>query len=225
MDSKNSLIVGIILVIVMISAGFMYWPEKQMEVTEKVVEVTMIDGTVSGEYEIDSTNSKLIWSAKKPLLTNYVDSGTISIAGNGFTLTDGKLTGGSVVIDMNTINAEITGKKDGMDRLTKHLKSADFFNVEKYPTAKFTITETEQIDGTTVSITGDLTIKEITHPITFSAKIGMMGEVVKASADLTLDRTLWDIRYGSGKFFQNLGDKVIDDTFTLKLDITGVKKN
>ncbi len=105
--------------------------------------------------------------------------------------------------------------------LSKHLKSADFFDAEQYPASVFEIASVKK-DNTsenTYEISGDLTIKGITNPITFFAEIYAEGSALKARARVELDRSKWNVRYGSGKFFQNLGDNLIDDMFTVEFDL------
>ena len=101
------------------------------------------------------------------------------------------------------------------DKLQGHLSSDDFFSVEKFNEAKFVITKINKVDGKNYNITGDLTIKGITNPITFDAVV--MNDSAKST--LKIDRTKFDIKYGSGSFFEGLGDKAIDNEFTLNLEL------
>src|SRR5690606_35721546 len=109
------------------------------------------------------------------------------------------------------------------DKLVNHLKSDDFFGVEKYPTAKFEITKVVSQGNDQYLVTGNLTIKATTKEIEFPATIKAEGEALTASAQITVDRSEYDIRYGSSSFFDNLGDKVIYDDFNL--DVTLVAQN
>jgi polyisoprenoid-binding protein YceI len=133
------------------------------------------------------------------------------------------LSGGEFAIDMATIKAtDITG---GMaEKLEGHLKSADFFGVEAHPTAKFVITKVVS-RGTPgdYRITGDITIKEKTEEIKFNAKVTEADGIYTATADLKLDRTDFDVRYGSGSFIDNLGDKTIYDEFDLGIKLVTSK--
>jgi polyisoprenoid-binding protein YceI len=109
-------------------------------------------------------------------------------------------------------------------KLVGHLKSDDFFGVEKNPTSTFKITKVEPIANAKAgeanyTITGDLTIKGKTHPATFPAVVTVNGNNATAKATATVDRAKYDIRYGSKSFFDNLGDKVINDEFTLAINI------
>ena len=107
-----------------------------------------------------------------------------------------------------------------LQKLNGHLKSDDFFGVEKYPTASFKITKVEA-NGTNgkYKVTGDITIKETTKSISFDTQLVTEGDKVIAVSDITIDRSEFDVRYGSGSFFDNLGDKTIYDDFTLQVKL------
>ena len=100
-----------------------------------------------------------------------------------------------------------------------HLSSLDFFDVKNHNTTTLEITSTKAIEGNKFTITGNLTIKGISKPIEFPATIEMKDGKLAAYAEMKVDRTLYDIKYGSGKFFEGLGDKMIDDEFTIKFKI------
>jgi len=104
---------------------------------------------------------------------------------------------------------------ESKQKLEGHLKSEDFFGVEKYPTAKLVITSAAKKSEGVYGIVGNLTIKEDTHPVTFD--LTMNGDA--ASTKLTIDRSKYNVRYGSGSFFDNLGDKTIYDNFDLEVDL------
>jgi polyisoprenoid-binding protein YceI len=103
--------------------------------------------------------------------------------------------------------------------LMKHLKSDDFFGVEKFPVAKLVITGSTPFDKGTAVVTGTLTIKDITNPIEFKATTQKKDDGVWFFANISVDRTKYNIRYGSGSFFDNLGDKTIYDEFKLKVNL------
>jgi len=130
-------------------------------------------------------------------------------------------------LDMTSISDEDITDKEGNGKLIGHLKSADFFNVEKYPTAKFEIGKmtpnTKAVGKDNYNVTGKLTIKGITKDVTFPATVVIAGSKLTANADFKLDRTLWDIKYNSGKFFDSLGDKMIHDDFDIKFEIAATK--
>jgi hypothetical protein len=98
------------------------------------------------------------------------------------------------------------------NNLIKHLKNADFFDVKKFPFSTIAISRVESINVEDKEITGNLTIKGITHPVSLPAKVEVKDGIVKANGKLVIDRTLWDVRYKSGKFFDNLKDQAIADS-------------
>lgn len=188
---------------------------------EGVEEQALLEG--SGEYEIVPSESQVEWFGRKTLVANWDHAGTVDVVSGNIFVDDGMVTGGEVVIDMTSIavTRDGEGAPAGGDRLSTHLKSDDFFSAETYPEATFVVTD---VVSTGVSgmydVTGEMTIKGTTEEVTFPARIGMTNEgelSVKGSAEL--DRTLWDVRYGSGKFFSDLGDNLIDDTFTIMFDL------
>jgi polyisoprenoid-binding protein YceI len=179
------------------------------EVSE--LENTMPSTAVAdGVYLVDTDMSSVVWSGKKTLVTNWIDSGNIKMKSGTFTVTDGTISEGSVVFDMNSIVAMKTGAGGGEDKLSTHLKSGDFFDVVKFPTATFTM---KQADAT--SITGDMTIHGITKEITVPVSMMMHNDVTMIAGKTSLDRALFDIKFGSSSFFNDLKDNVIDDLFTL----------
>ncbi len=173
----------------------------------------------AGGYKVQKDASSVKWNGKKVSGEHY---GTISIQEGEFVVKNGKIEGGNFVIDMNSIvNEDLSGEWN--TKLVSHLKSDDFFGVENHPTSKLVITKANQKSGDVYAITADLTIKGKTHPIEFDATIDMNDTKIKANGKLVIDRTQYDIRYGSGKFFQNLGDRMISDDFTLEYTIVAAK--
>ena len=126
-----------------------------------------------------------------------------------------KLVGGEFVVDMTSIVVTDLEAGKGKEKLEGHLKSADFFGVESNPTSKLVFTSVKPMNDNSYTVTGDLTIKGITKPVTLV--VSMFEN--KASATLKIDRTKYDIKYGSGSFFDNLGDKAIYDDFDLVVDL------
>lgn len=169
---------------------------------------------VDRDYKIiiDLDKSTVSWTGKK-LVGQH--NGNIKIKSGHVMLTDGKLSGGEFIMDANTI--ETKDLKGGMkNKLDKHLKSADFFDVEKFPEASFVSTSVESRGGNgDFLVKGNLTIKGETHPVSFDAH-QTDGFV---TGKMMVDRTLYGIQYGSGSFFENLGDKAIDNEFTLDFKV------
>lgn len=167
-------------------------------------------------YTVDLSKSSITWSGKKfagsHIGTVDLTSGTLSFNGK-------KLIDGGFVANMTTIK-----DNDKNGGLEKHLKSEDFFGVEKFPAANFVIKKVEG-NGATVNITGDLTIKGITNAITFPATLVWNADkTVSATADkIVIDRTKYGIQFKSKSVFANIGDNFIYDDFTLSVKLTAKK--
>ncbi len=162
--------------------------------------------------KIDIKSSTINWTGKKVVGSH---NGTIKLKSGFLEMDNDQLTGGEFVVDMTSINVtDLTGDSKG--KLEGHLKSEDFFGIANNPTAKLVITKvTKNADTKTgYNVDGNLTIKEITKPIKFN----MLVSNNTATTNLNIDRTKYDVRYGSGSFFDNLGDKAIEDNF--ELDVT-----
>jgi polyisoprenoid-binding protein YceI len=175
----------------------------------------------AGEFAVDNTNSLVKWNAKKVTGEHFgkisVKSGNLEVRGN-------EIKGGSVEIDMNTIVDEDIKNADMGVKLVGHLKSDDFFSVGKFPVSKIELTGSRKLTGNEFEFTGNLTIKGITNPVTFKAASVVDGKLLKTNGTLVVNRAKYDIRYGSGSFFQGLGDKMIYDDFTLEFNLVAEKK-
>jgi polyisoprenoid-binding protein YceI len=167
-------------------------------------------------YVIDAKKTTTIWVGTK--ITGK-HTGNINIA-NGKITSDGKnITGGNIEFDMTSItNTDITDKETN-GKLIGHLKSDDFFSVAKFPTAKFIISKVKLKSGNDYDVTGKLTIKGITNEITFPAVITFHEKTMTTIAKIIVNRTKFDIKYGSASFFDTLGDKAISDDFELNVNV------
>lgn len=173
-------------------------------------------------YNLDVKKSKIKWIGKKFLGAHW---GWVQFKSGSITFDGKKIVGGEFIVDMNTIENEDLKDKETNAKLVGHLKSDDFFSVAKFPTAKFVITHStplkqEKPRDPNLAITGKMTIKGITQTISFPATIKVEEGKIKAKAKIDIDRTKFDVRFGSGTFFENLGDNVIYDNFTLELNLT-----
>jgi polyisoprenoid-binding protein YceI len=173
------------------------------------------------EYVVDKAASKVKWEAKK---VTGQHNGTISFANGSIVGTGNKISEGTFVIDMKSMaNDDITDA--GMKaKLMGHLASDDFFSIEKFPESKMVIRKVTAVAGDEFKFLVDLTIKGITNPVEFNAKVTASGDKLSADGVITVNRTLYGIKYGSGSFFQGLGDKVIYDDFTLAFSVVAQKK-
>lgn len=181
---------------------------------------------LSETMKIDTAKSQVNWTGRK-VLVDSKHYGTVKIKSGEVTVEKGAITAGQFEIDMASIEAvDMQGKPKKGD-LEGHLKSADFFEVAKYPTSTFKVTSVKALkatgQGPTHEITGDLTMKGKTQSVTFPARVAMKGKTAEATADFKIDRTQWDVRYASDKFFKGLGDKVIANDIELKLNLIATK--
>lgn len=165
---------------------------------------------------VDSSASKVVWTASKVTGTH---TGTVNVKSGELKMDGGKLTGGSFDMDMTFITCtDLEG--EWKDKLVGHLKSADFFGTDKFPTARFVITRAIPIDTKgNYKVIGNISIKNITKEIRFNAKVAEAGGENTATAKIILDRTDFDVRFGSGSFFDGLGDKTIYDEFELQVSL------
>jgi len=192
------------------------------------VNVSKVDssGTINlptpdaGDYKIDAASSKLNWLAKK---VTGQHNGTVTVKSGNLKVVDGKLTGGEVVLDMKTITVlDQTGEAKG--KLEGHLKSDDFFGVDKNAEAKYVITSVTQKGNVQYELNGKLTLKGVTKDQVASITlVPSTGGKMTVSGGMSIDRTEFGVKYGSGKFFKDLGDKMIDDTFTVVFDLKASK--
>ena len=192
---------------------------------EKLILLTvvsiLIGFNVQGQetFKISPEKSTIEWLGEK---VTGAHSGYINLQSAFFLFEDEKFVGGEFNIDMNSIKCTDIENRTYASKLEEHLKDPDFFNSSKYPTSNFKISNII-FDGTSYMITGNITIKEITQQITFPAKFENDGDIFHANATLKIDRTKHDIKYGSGSFFDDLGDRMIYDEFTLKINLQGSK--
>lgn len=175
------------------------------------------------QVRVDVEKSKINWKGSKITKSH---EGTVNIGKGILMIEHGVLVGGQLSIDMNTISTTDMNEKLNK-RLDRHLKNADFFDVEKFQMATIKIISVERIkkDGkhNLHTVLADLTIKGITHPIKFKAEVKINGLNLQATAKIKIDRTKWDVRYNSGNFFQDLGDKLILDEIEFDVSLFSVK--
>lgn len=157
------------------------------------------------------TKSSVEWTGKK---VTGKHTGTISLLEAKLIFKDSKLVDGSFVLDMESITCTDLGGVMAA-KLVGHLKSEDFFDVKSFNESTLEFTKVKHIEGNSYLIVADLTIKGITHPIEFTTNV----KTHEAIATLKVDRTLYDVRYGSASFFDNIGDKAIDDIFEIKVKL------
>jgi polyisoprenoid-binding protein YceI len=217
----------LLLVIVLLSgmgllAACSAQSEDKIQLSEASVTDARLTPSVSfenGTYIVDTEASTMYWEAYKPVGGH---NGGISLEKGELIVKDGQPAQGSFTIDMNTItDADLP--ESMQSGLLNHLKSDDFFAVADYPFARFDITRVtpyEEGDEFNYQVEGDLSIRDITKPVTVLAKIeAARNGRITAKAKTMVDRTQFDITIRSGSFFEELGDKLIKDEFLLEMDL------
>lgn len=164
-------------------------------------------------YKLDLETTKVIWKGEKAIGGGH--DGTIDLKSGSLIMNGDELAGGEFVIDMNSMKCTDLTDPENAAKLIGHLKSDDFFGVEKHPTASFKITSVSKQEKGSYSVKGDLSIKGKTEAITFPAKIKKEGSKYVAESTIIFDRSKFDVKYGSGSFFDELGDKTISDDITI----------
>jgi len=190
------------------------------------------------DVAIDVANSKITWIGTKPTGKH---NGELKLSTGSLKIENGAIVGGSFDIDINSITVlDMPATDEGNAKLTGHLKSHDFFEVEKFPTAKFEITEVKafdaaaapadenpNVDGSlkianpTHIISGNLTLKGVTKNVTFSAKVSTEGGI-SAQANFNIDRTQWGLSYNAEG---SVPDKFIHNKMNIGLDIKATPAN
>ncbi|MFK7782327.1 YceI family protein [Psychroserpens sp.] len=176
-----------------------------------ILAITIASFTSVSKKNINIKDSTVSWKGHKVTGSH---EGTINLSQGSLTFEGDKLSGGSFTIDMTTINVTDLDYKNGKEKLEAHLKSDDFFGVNNHKTAVFKINSVTGDKGK-YRVFGDLTIKGTTKQATFQ----MMIKDNTATAKFQIDRTEYDIRYGSASFFDNLKDKAIYDNFDLNVTL------
>ena len=174
------------------------------------------------KVSINSSKSEVRWEGNKIVGGHW---GTIKIKDGFLTMNGNKVSGGEFTIDMQSILVLDLKENEGKSKLEGHLKSDDFFSTDKFPTSVLKITKVNDIPNArrgqaNVNITGDLTIRGITHSVTFPATVNYNNNKLSAEANFTIDRTKWDIKYNSGNFFKDLGDRMIKDEIVFKVKLS-----
>jgi len=170
----------------------------------------------SGNYIIDEEKSIVNWTGRRIASSH---SGTVKIKSGEIKIQNNNNLGDSfVVIDMNTIE-----DNDGSEGLEEHLKSDDFFAVNDYQESQILLKKIENISGDNYQVVSDLIIKDITKEVVFPAKIIINNNSLEAKANFEIDRSEFEIKYGSNSFFSDLGDKAIKNEIEFQVSIFAVK--
>ncbi len=171
----------------------------------------------SGDYIMDNDNSSIKWTGRE--LSTKSHYGSLQMKNGSLTVNTDGTVNGIIKIDMTTIDCEdLQGRSKAS--LERHLRSDDFFSVESHPIATLTFKSEGGIGaGNKLAFNGDLEIKGISHPISFESEVKNVDPKVSALVNMTFDRSKYNVRFRSGTFFQNLGDKLIYDDIEISVDI------
>ena len=229
LNRTTSLILFGLIVIIGIVLAVTKDMRKGIEITVQQDETDLVEdftGTdlVSGTYAIDTVNSSIEWVARKKVIPNYKDVGTLAPAKGVITLEDEMLTEGEVVIDVGSLEVTETGVGGGFSGLARDLLSDRFLGAEQFPEATFTLTGAEGSRKNNFNITGDLTIKGVTQSVETVVSVESVSlESIVLQGELTIDRTAYGITFGSDQFFDDLGDRVIDDAVDLMVSLQATR--
>lgn len=209
-----------------LTGGLFAWREVGLpiEIGQTTIdfELSLRDGT----YRIDVEQSRLEWIGRNLNKRHY---GRINIQNGELIIAGGRLAAGGIVLDMKSISDLDLQDPLWHDMLIAHLKSDDFFAVERFPTASFKLTGWVKQEGAPLEApngvaTGDLSIRDVTRSITFPAILAPQADgSIKAHAAFDIDRTLWKACYGSGKLFERLGMHLVHDIISLELFVVAHK--
>ncbi len=169
---------------------------------------------------ISKTESSVGWKAAKVTGEHW---GKVSISDAKLDYENGRIQGGSFEIDMRTITVEDIKDANSNKRLVDHLRSDDFFSVDKFNKSSMTIIDAKTSNGKDYEIKANLIIKGISQPVSFPVSVSEEGNKVIATGKITFDRTKYDIKYRSGNYFENLADRLIYDEVSLDVKLVGMK--
>ena len=199
-------------------------PEGQKVSSEEAVDVKQEASITAEEYSVNLDASQVDWIGSK--FTGDQHNGFLKLSAGNLSVENGNIKGGSFTIDMNSLTDTDLPEDGGKAKLEGHLKSGDFFDVANFPTGKFEIAEVSAADNNpaiTHNIKGNLTLKNITKSITIPAKVSMENGTLKAvTPQFTINRTEWDVKYGSG-LLGVAQDKAINDNVALVINLVANK--
>ncbi len=209
------------MLLVTVLVAFSSCKDKADEATTSEVEEAAKMESTSTTYNVNIEESTINWKGFKPTGTH---TGTIGIQEGTVSANDDGLESGSFVINMKSINVTDLASGEGKESLESHLmgtvegKEGDFFNVNQFPTANFVITSVKPMENGMAKLSGNLTLVGKTQNVSFPVSVYDEGDTMTLKSDaFTIDRTKWGITYGSKSFFDNLGDKFINDDMELQI--------
>ena len=180
--------------------------------------------TAAASYAVNTSSSSINWTGSKP--TGDQHFGIIKLSGGNLAVANGDLVSGSFDIDMNSLESKDLEAGNGKEKLEGHLKSGDFFEVEKFPAGKFEITNVKKVsdkEGITHNISGNLTLKGVTKSISFDSNVAIINNTVTAvTPSFKINRTEWGVNFNSG-ILGTVKDHLIDDDVALVISLTAAE--
>ncbi len=207
--------------VLMVSSVIISCKNKAEEAETKAAEEATEAKSSSVKYMVNTGESTISWTGFKPTGKH---NGTINLESGVFTVNNGSIESGAFLIDMNSIvDLDMPADNEMNAKLVGHLKSADFFDVEKFPSASFEVTGIAENEGK-MMLSGNLTLKDKKNNVTFPVTLSEDGNTYTITSEtFTIDRSKWDVKYGSKSFFDNLGDKFINDDIELQITVKATK--
>ena len=177
-----------------------------------IVSMLIITMSYGQNLTLDINKSQLKWKGKE--ITTKEHYGSLVFKSGYLTLKNNKPHSGKFIVDMTSLKNEDL-PEDYRGRLEGHLKSDDFFSIDKFPESTLEIKSSSKIDKSEFEVKGELTIKGIKHPISFIMK----KNNDEWKSNLIFDRSKYDVRFRSGTFFENLGDQLIYDDIVIETSL------
>ncbi len=200
------------------------------QATQAAEQAVVSTDTTGANYSVEAGTSLLEWKATKKGGSSH--NGTVKISGGNLNIKEGNIVSGSFTVDMKTITDLDLTDTGYNGKLVRHLSSADFFDVEKYPTGKFEITGAKMLNndtaGNTHMVSGNLTIKDSVKNISFPVKVTINGNDLSAEGEVVINRLQWGIVYNSvsaspAALLKKLGDNAINDELTIRIRLKAKK--
>ncbi len=219
----------LVLYVAMVASFVSCKGDKKVEETQAGDAAVVAVDTNAVAFNLDTTATMVNWIGSKPAGKH---TGTIKVKEGSVSVKSGNIVAGSFILDMNSINVTDLkgGEKTGLEAHLKGLekgKEDHFFNTPKYPTGKFEVTKVTGVTGDSTAthlIYGNLTVKDVTKEVSFKANVKSDATMVNVTtAPFNINRTDFNIKYGSKTFFNNLKDKFIDDNFSVQVNLVAKK--
>ncbi|CAM1351769.1 YceI family protein [Tenacibaculum insulae] len=193
--------------------------KNKVTANEEVKDVKKVESVINS-YKANITESIVTWKGNKPTGSH---NGVVNITTGVFDIENGVVKAGEFVIDMNSISCTDLEAGNGKEKLEGHLKNEDFFDVAKFPTAKFVVSGSEVKEGK-LNVTGNFTLRGTTKSITIPATITENEGVATFKSDVfSIDRTDFGVTYKSKKIDAALKDKFINDLMEISFEIKAQK--